>query len=209
MLKQSWSMIPKSGSRFSEKIKLKQSQSMESKEMRSASFGVRAAQPIDIPALMRLKRLLALGEDSLHAVRAGAADWLRDGFGADAGFSAFVAEAENAGTIIGMATCSQRVITGWNGPVIFLQDLFVEPAYRRHGVAGALIARVAALARDIGSPIVELTVRADNPAQGFYRRNGFALVPQCLTYVLAGPALAALAERDGHDKDKQKLALAG
>ena len=65
------------------------------------------------------------------------------------------------------------------------------------------MAQVAALACDLGSPIVELTVRADNPAQQFYLGNGFQAVPQCLTYVLAGPALAALAGRD-----KEKLALA-
>ena len=103
-----------------------------------------------------------------------------------------------------MATCSQRRITGWNGPVIFLQDLFVEPAYREHGLARALMARVASLARDLGSPIVELTVRADNPAQTFYLRTGFRPLPQCLTFVLAGPALDALA-----DQDQETLALAG
>ena len=47
-------------------------------------------------------------------------------------------------------------------------------------------------------------MRADNPAQEFYQRSGFAHLPNCLTYVLAGPALAALAERD-----KDALALAG
>ena len=166
------------------------------------SFQVRAAQPTDIPALMRLKRLLAQGEDGEHAVRATEADWLRDGFGPKLGFIAFVAE--DSSGVIGMATCSERVITGWNGPVIFLQDLFVEPHVRQHGVARALMARVAALARDVGSPIVELTVRADNPAQSFYLRNGFMPLPQCLTFVLAGPALAALA-----DQDKETLALAG
>ena len=168
-------------------------------------FRVRAAQPCDIPALMRLKRLLAEGEDSGHAVRASEADWLRDGFGPEAGFTAFVAEtAGNAGTgnpivanpIVGMTTCSRRKITGWNGPVIFLQDLFVEPSHREHGIARALMARVAAYADKLGSPIVELTVRADNPARNFYQRTGFAPLPQCLTYVLAGPALAALAAQD-------------
>jgi len=157
--------------------------------------------------LMRLKRLLAEAEDGLHALRASEADWLRDGFGANAGFTAFIAESRvNTGgdAIVGMATCSQRVITGWNGPVIFLQDLIVEPAYRQHGVARALMARVAALACDLGSPIVELTVRADNPAQSFYLRTGFQPIPECLTYVLAGPALTALAGHDKHD-----LALAG
>ena len=157
-------------------------------------FRVRAAEPRDIPALMRLKRRLAEGEDSVHAVCASETDWLRDGFGPEAGFTAFVAD--NSGEVIGMATCSRRKITGWNGPVIFLQDLFVEPAQRANGVARALMARVAAYANALGSPIVELTVRADNPAQQFYLRAGFQLLPQCLTYVLAGPALATLAAQD-------------
>jgi len=170
--------------------------------MQVASFRVRTAEPGDVPSLMRLKRLLAQGENAMHALRASAADWLRDGFGAHAGFTAFVAE--TADGVIGMATCSQRIVTGWNGPLVLLQDLIVEPAYRSHGVAGALVARVAAFARDCGSPIVELTVRADNPAQLFYQRKGFQPVPECLTYVLSGPALAALAEHVADD-----LALAG
>ena len=177
---------------------------MDGRNTPLGALRVRAAQPVDIPELMRLKCLLAQGEDSLHAVRANAADWLRDGFGPNAGFTAFVAEIGDA--VIGMATCSQRVITGWNGPTVFLQDLFVEPEYRKRGVARALTARVAAYAHKLGSPIVELTVRADNPAQAFYRREGFNHLPHCMTYVLAGPALAALAERD---RDHEGLALAG
>jgi hypothetical protein len=47
-------------------------------------------------------------------------------------------------------------------------------------------------------------VRADNPAQNFYVRTGFQPLPHCLTFVLAGPALAALA-----DQDSETLALAG
>lgn len=174
-------------------------------QRRSDAFAVRAAEPADVPALMRLKLLLAEGENSVHAVRASAADWLRDGFGEHAGFCAFVADHD--GGVVGMATCSRRAITGWNGPVIFLQDLFVEPTQRRRGIARALMARVASYACELGSPIVELTVRADNPAQIFYRQNGFALLPQCLTYVLAGGALTALAERD--KGSKETLALAG
>jgi ribosomal protein S18 acetylase RimI-like enzyme len=175
---------------------------MDENNLRSAPFQVRPAQTKDIPALMRLKRLLAQGENALHAVRASEADWLRDGFGANAGFTAFVAE--DFSGVIGMAICSARVITGWNGPVIFLQDLIVEPHCRGHGVASALMTRIAALARDVGSPIVELTVRSDNPAQDFYVRSGFEPLPHCLTFVLAGPALDALA-----DRNSEALALAG
>ncbi len=181
---------------------------MNESKTQAAPFRIRQAIPTDIPTLMQLKRLLAEGENALHAVRASAADWLRDGFGPLPGFCAFVAEAD--GAVVGMATCSRRVITGWNGPVIFLQDLIVEPAHRRRGIAHALAARVAALACELGSPIVELTVRSDNPAQAFYRKNGFASLPQCLTYVLAGAELSALAAQDaGDDGGKESLALAG
>jgi ribosomal protein S18 acetylase RimI-like enzyme len=167
------------------------------------SFHVRPAQPTDIPALMRLKLTLAEGENAQHAVRATEAHWLRDGFGPNAGFCAFVADA--GAHIMGMATCSKRIITGWNGPIVFLQDLFVEADYRQRGVARALMARVSAYAREIGSPIVELTVRSDKPeAQAFYRNAGCLPLPECLTYVLAGSSLTALA-----DQDKTDLALAG
>jgi len=175
---------------------------MKHRVIHTAPFRVRQAQPRDVPALMRLKRKLAKAENSLRALNASEDDWRRDGFGPRAGFIAYVAEC--GGGIVGMATCSQRVVTGWNGPVVFLQDLFVEVGHRHRGIARALIVRVAALARELGSPIVELTVRADNPAQAFYQRTGFMPLPQCLTYILAGPALAALA---GHDKGS--LALAG
>jgi len=168
-------------------------------------FRIRAAQAADVAALMRLKRALAEGENAVHAVRATTADWLRDAFGPHAGFTAFVAEAGEPEAVVGMATCSQRTVTGWNGPVVFLQDLFVEPEFRKHGIASALVARVAAYAHDLGSPIVELTVRAGNPAQDFYRRHGFMHLPECLTYVIAGPALASLADRD----KEQNLALTG
>jgi ribosomal protein S18 acetylase RimI-like enzyme len=164
---------------------------------------IRKAEPRDVAALMRLKCLLAEGEDALHALSASKADWLRDGFGPNPGFTAFVAERGDradsgdaivGNPIVGMATCSQRVVTGWNGPVVFLQDLFVEAEYRAQGIARQLVACVAALARDLGSPIVELTVRAENPAQLFYVSAGFQPLPECLTFVLSGPALAKLAE---------------
>lgn len=184
---------------------------LESAARRANACDVREAHPGDIPALMRLKYLLAQGENGAHAVRATEAHWLRDGFGPGAGFRAFVAERSGYGkpvagnAIVGMATCSRRVITGWDGPLVFLQDLFVEQDYRQLGIARALLARVAAYAREIGSPIVEFTVHADNAAaQSFYRGAGCMPLPQCLTYVLVGAELAELA-----DRHETALALTG
>ena len=137
---------------------------MDKKNLRSAPFQVRPAHAKDIPALMRLKRLLAQGENALHAVRASEADWLRDGFGPDAGFTAFVAE--DFSGVIGMPQRARRhrLERAGDFPAGFVR----RAALPRAGVASALMARVAALARDVGSPIVELTVRSDNPAQNFY-----------------------------------------
>ena len=123
--------------------------------MQALPYRVRAAQLADIPALMRLKWRLALAEDATLVVRAAADDWLRDGFGADARFVVFVAEIGDA--IVGMATCSDRYVTGWIGPTILLQDLFVDAEHRQRGVARALLAQVVLRARERGSPLVELT----------------------------------------------------
>jgi GNAT superfamily N-acetyltransferase len=177
---------------------------MEQRAAGDISIKIRKAEPCDVASLMRLKRLLAEAENALHALRASKADWLRDGFGPNPGFTAFVAERTDSSAIVGMVTCSQRVVTGWNGPVVFLQDLFVEAEYRSQGIARKLVARVAAFARDVGSPIVELTVRAGNPAQLFYLSSGFQPLPECLTFVLAGQALAKLA-----DSGDETLALTG
>jgi len=152
---------------------------------------VRAAQPKDVAALVRMKLLLAKAEHAEHAVRATEQDWLRDGFGPNARFSAFIAELD--GLPVGMITCNERYYTGWPEPAIYVGDLFVEPRLRRHGVARALLGRVAAHAIARGSPMIELTVRDDNAARDFYRRCGFQLVEECVNYVAGAPALAELA----------------
>jgi ribosomal protein S18 acetylase RimI-like enzyme len=140
---------------------------------------------------------LAILERSEVAMRATEHDWLRDGFGPGARFHAYVAERDAA--VIGMVTVSERYYTGWAGFSLYIQDIFVTPAHRRRGVAGALVARVAACAVERGCPFVELTVRDDNPARKLYRSTGFAPVRHAVAYVLAGAALADLAGRSQGD----------
>jgi ribosomal protein S18 acetylase RimI-like enzyme len=157
--------------------------------VRDTAFTVRNAEPADIPDLIWMKRELATAEDTLVVLRATPEDWLRDLFGKEPRFIAFVATRH--GSNIGMATCSERYFTGWVGPTIYLQDLFVEAAHRRRGVGAALIARVGAYAHERGSPMVELTMRADNPACLFYRRHGFQKVQNCAVYVAGTQTLLA------------------
>jgi GNAT superfamily N-acetyltransferase len=67
----------------------------------------------------------------------------------------------------------------WTSPdVCYLQDLFVDPAARRHGVGEKLIAAVAAVARGRGCLRLYWTTKEDNTtARSLYDRiarfNGF------------------------------------
>ena len=158
--------------------------------MQRAEISVRPATPADVPALLRLKRQLAIMENAEFVLRATAQDWLRDGFGPRARFTAFVAE--HARVVVGMATASERYYTSWAGCTLYIQDIYVDLEWRGRGIGAALLGCVAALAVERGSPLVELTVREDNPARRLYRRLGFHQV-ECANYVIAGAALTNLA----------------
>lgn len=158
----------------------------------SQSFQVRSATLADVPTLLRLKRELAIAEGSELARRATEVDWLRDGFGERGRFTAFVAE--HTARAIGMVTCSERYYSGWAGSTLYVQDIYVDPAYRRCGAGRALLCCVAALAAEQGNLFVELTVAESNPARRFYRRLGFERVLDCMNYVAAGAALSRLAD---------------
>ena len=160
-----------------------------------SAFAVRPATPADIPALCLLKLKLLAAENSLHVATASEDDWLRDGFGPQAKFTAVVAERVGtiAGNVVGMAIYSKRGFPGWSGTTLFMHDLYVEAAHRGHGCARALMAHLAAVAQSEGAAFIELTVDKNNKAREFYERVGFAHVSQCMSYVAAQPALQALA----------------
>jgi GNAT superfamily N-acetyltransferase len=73
--------------------------------------------------------------------------------------------AEEAGSLVGFAT--------WNeaGGIIELEDLFVDPGWRRRGIATALVNRIADVLRARGVESLEVT--ANPHARGFYGAAGF------------------------------------
>jgi len=73
--------------------------------------------------------------------------------------------AEQDGTVVGFATWAEADGT------IDLDDLFVDPDYRRRGLAAALVARTAEVLRARG--VERLEVTANPHAMGFYRAAGF------------------------------------
>jgi ribosomal protein S18 acetylase RimI-like enzyme len=161
---------------------------------------IRPARVQDIADLIRMKIALATADGTLDAVRATPGEWERDLFGSAPRFVAFVAEHDHAA--IGMAICSERFVTGWGGPTVYLQDLFVDPAHRRRGIGEALMAQIAAFAVKRGSPIIEINVRADNPACHFYRETGFQEVTNCAVYFGDANVLHRLAALAGGEQSK-------
>jgi ribosomal protein S18 acetylase RimI-like enzyme len=167
-------------------------------ETQERAVTIRSARPTDIPDLMRMKLALAAADDAVASVRATPEDWNRDLFGSAPRFVAFIATLNDLA--VGMATCSDRYVTGWIGPTVYLQDLFVDPVYRHRGIGAALMARVAAHAKGRGSPIIELNMRADNPAGDFYQRHGFQRVDQCAVYVAGAHTVNTLAKVAGDEQ---------
>jgi GNAT superfamily N-acetyltransferase len=73
--------------------------------------------------------------------------------------------AEEEGSLVGFATWIAA------GGVVELEDLFVDPGWRRRGIAAALVNRIAQVLRARG--VQRLEVIANPHAMGFYRAAGF------------------------------------
>ena len=158
-------------------------------------MALRVATPTDIPALMALKREMAIADGSEPLVDATVEDWVMGGFGPRPQFAAFVAEPEQADDdVVGMLIFNERYYAGWARPSFYVQDLYVVPAYRRRGIGRDLLARLSAHAVSRNAAMVEMHAHTANPAGQLYRRAGFQPQPQCRAYTLWGPALAKLAD---------------
>src|SRR6202171_5051020 len=104
---------------------------------------IRAATIADAALLRRLIWELADYEKAPDKVRTTEADVARDGFGANPQFRALIAEWQ--GQSAGYALFFSFYST-WRGAGLFLEDLFVRPAFRGRGIGKALLASVAHVA---------------------------------------------------------------
>jgi ribosomal protein S18 acetylase RimI-like enzyme len=147
---------------------------------------VRRAGPDDIPALLALMtEFYAESGYRLDPERAGMAFdrllgndhlgqvWLVELAGAAAGY-------------LVLTTCFSME---FGGLCAWVDDLFVRPAARNHGLAGRLLDAARQSAEAAGVRALHLEAAADNaPAQRAYRRAGFRPVErQLLTLELAEP----------------------
>src|SRR5579863_1839806 len=107
---------------------------------------IREATASDAPLIVEMIRELADFERKLDQVDATPDDLLRDGFGENPSFRAFIAEwdGQPAAYILYFFTYST-----WAGrPSSFVEDLFVRSRFRGKGIGTALLKRMAAIARE-------------------------------------------------------------
>lgn len=163
--------------------------------MSTPALTVRAAQPRDVELLLELMAELAEYERLTDQLRATPELIQTALFGERPAAEALIAEVdgEPAGYAIFFQTFSSFLAV----PGIWLEDLFVRPTSRRHGVGRALLAAVAAHARERGGRLEWSALDWNELALDFYASLGAQQMKQWITHRLTGEELAALAGEAG------------
>lgn len=155
-------------------------------------ISIRQATPADAPLILAFVRDLAEYEREPHSVTMTEEQLLRDGFGEERYYECLIAEVDGAPA--GFALFFP-IYSTWQGRSIHLEDLFVRPAHRGHGIGKSLLQRVAALAAERNCARLQWDVLDWNtPAIDFYRSIGADMLGQWRRMRITGPALTALAE---------------
>ena len=114
---------------------------------------------------------LAAYERAAHSVVGTEADLHSSLFGDDPVAACHLAELD--GEVVGFALWFRNFSTWLAKPGIYLEDLFVKPEARGHGIGRALLTELVTIARERGYGRVEWSVLDWNTdAIGFYRTLG-------------------------------------
>jgi GNAT superfamily N-acetyltransferase len=152
---------------------------------------LRFATPVDVPILFQLIQALADYEKLSHAVIGSIGDLEQHLFGARPYAEAVLAEWE--AVPVGFALFFHTYSTFLTKPGLYLEDIFVQPEYRRHGIGTALIHWVAQTAVERGCGRMEWSVLDWNePAIAFYHKIGATLLQEWRTCRLTEDSLQQL-----------------
>lgn len=152
---------------------------------------IRLATPDDVPLIAQLIRELAEYEKLAHDVVFNEAALKQHLFGPRPYAEVLIAEQEGAG--VGFALFFHNFSTFLGQPGIYLEDLFVKPAYRGQGHGKQLLAALAKVALERGCGRLEWAVLDWNkPAIGFYEALGARPNDEWTVYRLTGEALEKL-----------------
>ena len=156
---------------------------------------IRTATESDLPLILTFIRALAVYERLEDRVVA-TEEVLRESlFGARPYAETLLAEDD--GTPVGFAIFFHNFSTFIGRPGIYLEDLFVNPEARGRGYGKALLARLAAIAKERNCGRLEWSVLDWNePSIGFYKSLGAVPLDDWTMFRVTGGALDALAQVD-------------
>ena len=161
--------------------------------MTTDRFTIRLAAAPDVPLILSLIRELAEFERLLHEVVADEAR-LRDQLFGERPAAEVLLAFDGAGSPMGFALFFQNFSTFLARPGIYLEDLYVRPAFRGGGLGRALLERIAGLAVERGCGRFEWSVLDWNEnAIGFYKKLGAQMMDDWRICRVTGPALQNLA----------------
>jgi GNAT superfamily N-acetyltransferase len=156
-------------------------------------FVIRAAAPGDVAAIHSMIAALAEYEKLSHLCVATEADIADALFGAHRFAEVLIACKD--GETTAFALFFHNFSTFLGRPGLWLEDLYVRPAYRRQGCAQTLLRALAALARERGCGRFEWAVLDWNtPAIAFYESLGATILPDWRIVRVVGAALDSLAD---------------
>jgi GNAT superfamily N-acetyltransferase len=159
----------------------------------TAEVVIRPAVEEDVELIYGLIVALAEYEREPDAV-VGSPSMLRTWlFGSTPAAETLIAEVD--GTPAGFALFHLTFSTWECQPGIWLEDLFVPPEHRRHGVGARLLSEVAAIAVERGYTRLSWTALEWNElALHFYRKIGASVLGEWKLHRLSGEALEAVAD---------------
>jgi GNAT superfamily N-acetyltransferase len=155
---------------------------------------IRPAQRADAALIFDFIRKLAEYERLLHAVVATEADVVRDLFGQNPRVFCDLAFWDGAPAGFALWFHNYSTFRGRHG--LYLEDLFVEPAYRGRGIGKALLRHLAQRCQADGLARLEWQVLDWNaPSIAFYKSLGAVAVDDWTVFRLSHEALKKLAEQ--------------
>ncbi len=156
-------------------------------------FTLRPATAEDSPVIHTLICELAAYERMSASVRATPEMLRTTLFGDQPAAEVIVADSDD-GQTVGFALFFPSYSTFLAKPGVWLEDLYVKPDFRGHGVGKALFRTVAQIAQERDCGRMEWSVLDWNkPAIDFYRKMGARPEDDWTTWRLTGTGLAALA----------------
>jgi GNAT superfamily N-acetyltransferase len=166
-------------------------------------LSIRAATIQDAPILNTLVHELAEYDRVSHEAVVTEEDLIRDGFGPRPKFRAVIAEW--GGEVAGYVLFFEFYSTFQGRAGLFLDDIFVRPAFRKKGIGRALLDHVAAIAWNEKYFCLRWEVLDWNtPAIEFYRSIGAVFLDEWKSVCLIGDALQGAAEQPRSTNPSQR-----